>query len=135
MNLKILAALPALFASAALAGPYDQPWSIVESGDRAETKKDATVAITKVDGKSTRSTRKSDPIEPGKHVITVSYETANSISTDRYREMTMDLEGCTRYRVVARYVTRMDPKWEPHVYPEPIPECVKQFKKKEDPKK
>ncbi len=129
MNLKILLAIPALTAGAALAGPYDQPWSIVERGDQSETKKDAIVSVTKIDGKSTRSTRIPDPLTPGKHVVTLSYETAHTIITDRYRDLPMDLEPCIRYRVVARYTSKMDPKWEPVVYPEPISECVNKFLK------
>lgn len=129
----LLLALPAI-ATAALAGPYDQPWAIVESGDQSDVKKDAKVAISKVDGKTTRNVRRSDPIAPGKHVITVNYESAHTVITDRSRDVEMNLEGCTRYRVVARYITRMDPKWEPHVYSEPISECAKKFQKGE-PKK
>ena len=138
MRLKpLLLVIPAMFATAALANQYSQPWAIVESGDISEPKKDARVGITKVDGKSTRNARKSDPIEPGKHTITVAYETARAAAGGSYKDLEIDLEGCTRYRIVARYETKMDPKWEPHVYAEPISECVAKFKKKpaEAPKK
>jgi hypothetical protein len=70
-------ALPALCA---VAGPYDQPYAIVEAPDRSST-----------------------------------------------RELEPALEGCTRYRIAARRVDSVN--WESKVYPEPIAECVKKFRK------
>jgi hypothetical protein len=47
----------------------------------------------------------------------------------------MDLEGCTRYRIVAQYQSKTNPEWKPKVYSEPIGECVAKFKKKDAAKK
>ena len=44
------------------AGMYDQPYAVVERGDNSEVRKEAQVAITKVDGKGTRDPRRTDPI-------------------------------------------------------------------------
>jgi hypothetical protein len=115
-------------ATAAVAGPYDQPWSLVEAGTRSDVRKEAPVAITQVDGTSTRNPRATDPLAPGPHKVTVRYETARGVAADATRELDLKLEGCTRYRVVAAYRTVAGPEWEPKVYPEPIGECRKKFK-------
>jgi len=128
----LLAAGAAFAAVAAFAGPYDQPYALVEGMDRSAVKEEAPAAITKIDGKSTRNVRKSDPIEPGKHVVTIRFETGRVAQSpaETTRELSMDLEGCTRYRIAARRIESIN--WEPKVYSEPIGECVKKFAKKAD---
>ena len=119
----------AFLALAAYAGPYDKPYALVEAADRSSTREEFPPAISKVDGKSTRNPRKSDPIEPGKHRITVRFETARvaQSAAETTRELELDLEACTRYRIAARRLDSVN--WEPKVYSEPIAECVKKFRK------
>lgn len=126
---RLFAPCIALLALAAQAGPYDQPYALVEAADRSSTREEFPVAVTKVDGKSTRNPRKSDPIEPGKHRVTVRFETGRVAQgpSEATRELEMDLEACTRYRVAARRVDSIN--WEPKVYSEPIAECAKRFRK------
>lgn len=136
MNRTVSKAVPLFLAGAvaatlAVAGPYDQPWAMVEPGANSEVRKESRLAITKVDGESTRNPRKPDPIAPGKHVITVHFETGRNVTKEPYRDIQMDLEGCTRYRIVAAYESKSSPEWKPKVYSEPIGECVSKFKKKE----
>ena len=131
MKRTLLAALALAAAGLAQAGMYDKPYAIVESGDNSETRKESRLSITKVDGKSTRNARKTDPIEPGKHKITLHFESARGNFKPEYLDVQMDLEACTRYRVVARYEVKTGPDWKPKVYSEPIGECVGKFKKKE----
>lgn len=136
MKKTLLAAFAlALTAGLAQAGMYDKPYAIAESGDNSETRKESRVAITKVDGKSTRNARKTDPIEPGKHKVTLHFESARAIFRPEYMDVEMDFEPCTRYRIVARYEVKTGPDWKPHVYSEPIGECVKKFAKKDAAKK
>ena len=117
-------------ATGAVAGLYDQPYAIVEAGDANAAREEFVPAISQVDGKSTRNVRRSDPIEPGKHTVTVRFTTARVAQSpaEESRELQMDLEACTRYRVAARRVDSVN--WEPKVYSEPIGECVKKFQKK-----
>jgi hypothetical protein len=77
-------------------------------------------AISQIDGKSTRNTRRSDPIEPGKHVD-------HGALRDGPRRPGLERGGaegrdepggCTRYRVVAHRKDSVN--WEPKVYSEPI---------------
>ena len=128
MKYRTLILVSAAWAATALAGPYDQAYAIVESGDNSQVRKESRLSITKVDGKSTRNARRSDPIEPGKHQVTVHFESARGLAGDQDRELQMELEACTRYRIVANYETVTGPKWEPKIYPEPIVECVRKFK-------
>jgi hypothetical protein len=119
----------AFLALGAAAGQYDQPYAIVERGDPSSVREEFSPSISQIDGKSTRNTRKSDPIAPGKHRITVRFETARVAQSpaEESRELEMDLEPCTLYRIVAH---RVGVNWEPKVYSEPIGECVRKFKKK-----
>ena len=130
MNKLLFATVLATLAlPAAFAGMYDQPYAIVESGDASEVRKEARLAISKVDGKSTRNPRKSDPIPPGKHKITLNFESARGIFRPASLDVEIDLEACTRYRIVATYENKTGGDWKPKVYSEPIGECVKKFKK------
>jgi hypothetical protein len=120
---------------AAAAGLYDQPYALVERGDASETRNEARVAVTKVDGRSTRDPRTTDPLPPGKHVVTLHFETARGAFRPEYLDLEMDLAACTRYRVVASYENRMGPDWKPRVYAERIPECERKFSKEVVPAK
>ena len=122
----------ALFATAAAAAPaaYDKPWSLVESGDGSQTRQEYSVAITQVDGQSTRNPRASEAIEPGKHRVTVRFETARvqQGKAETTRDLQIELEPCTRYRIVAKRTTSTGTQWEPKVYSEAIGECKRKFK-------
>jgi hypothetical protein len=124
-----------LVATTAFAGMYDQPYALVETGDASEPRKEARVAVTKVDGKSTRDARKTDPIAPGKHVITLHFDTARGNFRPEYLDLEMSLDACTRYRIVAVYENKIGPDWKPKAYAEPIPECTRKFAKQTAPAK
>ena len=119
----------ALSATAALAA-YDKPWSVVEAGDRSETRQEFPVAITQVDGKSTRSPRESDALAPGRHTVRVRFETARvqQSEAEKSRDLEMTLEPCTRYRIAAQRTTSTGTQWQPRVYTEKIGECARKFK-------
>lgn len=118
----------AIFAMpAALAGMYDQPYAIVESGSPSETRKELLLVISRVDGQSLRNMRKSDPLAPGKHIITV--QISKSRFNEQTRDIEIDLQACTRYRFVAKLETASALDWKPKIYTEPIGECVRKFKK------
>ena len=130
MTCRRVFACAAFMATGVLAGPYDQPYALLEAGDRNAARDEFVPAITQVDGKSTRDVRRTDPISPGKHRITIRFETARTTqsSSEVSRELEMDLEGCTLYRIVAKRTGGTN--WEPKVYSEPLGECVRKFKKK-----
>ena len=128
MGTRFLASIWVAVAPTALAGMYDQPWARVQSGDRSQVRKEERLAISKVDGKSARNTRQSDPLSPGKHLIEVRFETAAGPTNESTRELEIDLDACTTYRIVAAYEGVGNPNWKPKVYSEPIGECVAKFK-------
>jgi hypothetical protein len=122
--LAILAAVPC-----ARAGMYDQPYAIIESRNASEVRNEARLAINKVDGQGTRDPRKTDPLAPGKHTVTVHFESARGNFRPAYQDVEIDLAPCTRYSIVASYKVKSGPDWKPKVYSESIGECVKKFKK------
>ena len=130
MTRRLAAAFAALAACGAFAGAYDQPYALVEAGDRSPNREEFPPAITQIDGESTRNTRKSDPVAPGKHKVTVRFETARVAQSpaETTRELDLDLAACTRYRIAARRVGATG--WEPKVYSEAIPECKRKFENK-----
>ena len=122
------ASVAAIVCTAAWAGPYDQVYSLVETGDRKPAQRHDTIALARIDGKSPRNPRKSDPLTPGKHSIEVSYSTARAVVTDDLKMLDIETEPCKRYRIVAHYESDRSPKWEPVVQQvEEIGECKRKF--------
>jgi hypothetical protein len=121
--------LAALAPFPALAGMYDQPYALFESGAKSQTRKEATVGISRIDGKSPRNPRKSDPVEPGRHVLDVSFSSARGLTADNIKKLEVDAKPCMRYFISARYESPTGPDWEPVVsHQEPIGECRSKFK-------
>ncbi len=114
-------------ATPALSGMYDQPYAVVETGVQSDARKEARLAITKVDGVSLRNPRKSDPLSPGKHIISLHFASARSVFRPESKDVEIDLEACALYRIVASYEIKTGPNWKPKIYSEPIGECRKKF--------
>ena len=130
MTRRLAVVVALLAATGASAGSFDQPYALVETGDRSPTREEFPLAVTRIDGESTRNTRRSDPVVPGKHRVTVRFETARVAQSPAQatRELDLDLAACTRYRIAARRVGATN--WEPKVYSEAIPECKRKFETK-----
>jgi hypothetical protein len=128
MPIRRAVLLLAFVATRALAGTYDQPYAMVEPGDRSEVRKEFRPVITKIDGKSPGSSRRFDALPPGKHQVTINFETARvqQSNANATRTVELDLEPCMRYRLVARRTEGNE--WEPHVYSEPMDDCMRKFK-------
>ena len=122
-------ALAAFASLGAFAGLYDQPYSLVEPADPSKVREEFSPAITQIDGKSTRSPRRPDPVEPGQHTVTVRFETGRVAQgpDEVSRDVQIDMKPCVRYRIAAK---RVGINWEPRIYQEPIGECNKKFNKK-----
>ena len=125
----LLAPALLLAASSAIAqGQYSKPYAIVERGYNSETRNEATLGLSKIDGKSPQSPRRSDPLPPGKHVIRVHFESARGPFRPEFQDVELDMQPCMLYRIVANYEMRTGPDWKPKVYSEPIGECKRKFK-------
>jgi hypothetical protein len=119
-----------LVSQLACAGPYDAPYGQIEIGDRSATRNEETAAISKIDGKSMRNSRRPGPVEPGRHSVEISFSSARAVVGDQLKTIEIDVEPCKRYRVVARYQNPASGKWEPVVQSvEDIGECRKKFMK------
>jgi len=127
MKTRLLPCALALLATSALAGPYDSPWAIVEGADPSSVRNEFRPAITQIDGKSTRDTRESDALPPGRHQVKVRFQTGrvSQAPGEEERLLDLDLEGCTRYRIAAQRTTGT--QWQPKVYSEKIGECTRKF--------
>lgn len=124
----VLVAMAGLLPHLVAAGAYDQPYGLIESGDRSQTRKEETVAISRIDGEPTRNPRRPDPVAPGKHSVEISFTTARAVVGDDLKTIEIDVQPCKRYRVAARYHTTASGKWDPVVQSvEDIGECKKKF--------
>jgi len=128
-TLAALAVSAGLLPGLAAAGPYDQPYGLIESGDRSQTRNQERVAIARIDGKSPRDPRRPEPLAPGKHLVEISFTSARTVVGDDLKTIEIDVEPCKRYRVVAQYHTSASGKWDPVVGVEDIGECRRKFMK------
>ena len=124
---RILAAL-LLAPSAALAGLYDQPYSIIQT-DRSRSADHLVlpVLVNRVDGVNALADNRA-VVEPGKHAVTVDLHPRKGFHTAT--QVTFDLETrpCTRYYVAARLESSTGQRWEPIVRSEErIGECEAKF--------
>ncbi|MEO8487480.1 MAG: hypothetical protein ABI585_14195 [Betaproteobacteria bacterium] len=131
MHKPLLAAFLVLASSAPFAAfaasSYNQPYAMVERGDNSEVRKESQVGIVRVDGKSTRDPRRTDPIPPGKHTVTLHFTSARGTFRPEYQDLEIDMAACRRYRVVAQYEGRTGGDWKPVYTSEPIGECRRKF--------
>jgi hypothetical protein len=114
-------------------GQFSQPWGVIESGDRSATRNEEPVAITRIDGRSTRNTRRPDPVEPGKRVVQVTFTSARGVVGQPNRTIEIHVQPCKRYRVVAHFQTSARSNWEPAISAiEDIGECRRRFFRDQD---
>lgn len=107
---------------------FNQPWGVIEAGDRSQTRRQEAVAITRIDGSSTRNPRRPDPVAPGKREVVVRFSSARTVVGDQDRTIEIDVQPCKRYRVVAQLENSVSGRWEPVVAaPEDIGECKRRF--------
>lgn len=125
--LTLIAALATAYP--ALAGPYDQPYAMVESGNRSGVRKELPTHIGSIDGESTSRDRRSHVVAPGKRQVEIYLPTRVAPTAKRYRVVEIDATACVRYRIVARYDNLTHIEWTPVVYSEPIGECSRKFKR------
>jgi hypothetical protein len=117
-----------LIAGSAAAGPYDQPYGLIESGWRMQARREEPVAISRIDGESPRNPFVPDPVAPGKRSVEISFSSARTVVGDRLQSIELDVQPCKRYRIAAKYENEVIGKWVPVVQSvEDIGECKKKF--------
>ena len=126
--LLALAALAAATALPALAGPYDQPWSIVETyyGPTSDSHL-RRVIVNRIDDTNTQPQNRV-VTTPGRHNVVLDVPPRRGFHTATQVQMEMDLKPCTRYYMAADLKSPTTQEWAPVVkYEEPIAECEKKF--------
>ena len=120
---SLLAALPAL------AGPYDQPYSII-TVDRARSADPdlRPVIVNRVDGKTVLSDNKA-VVPPGSHQVTIDLPPRRGFKTATQHTFPLEPRPCTRYHVAAKLDSPTTQEWKPVVRStEAIGECEAKFK-------
>ena len=123
-TVKSLLALMTVALVAGCAG--NGPYALFESGDRSAVRKELPVQITAIDGESPMSGRVREAVKPGRRVVDVYLPAAVGPYSKQWRQLRIDAEACTRYRIVAAYENLTHLEWTPVIYPEPIGECPAQ---------
>ena len=112
----------------ALAGPYDQPWSIVTT-DTAPSPdyKLRPVIINRIDGET--NTRREAVVEPGLRIITLDLPPRQGFSLGTQENFELQANPCMRYFLAAKLDTTVGQSWKPVIRSsESIGECLLKFK-------
>jgi hypothetical protein len=120
---SLLAALPAL------AGPYDQVYSLITTDTaRSADPNVIPVIVNRVDGE-TVMTRTEAVVAPGPRKVTIDVPPRKGFSQATQATFDLDAKPCTRYYLAARLDSPTTQTWKPIVRnSEPIGECRKKFK-------
>ena len=127
MNRLFAASL--LVSTAALAGPYDQPYAII-TVDRAKAADPnlRPVIVNRVDGETVPSDNRA-VVTPGKHQVTLDLPPRKGFRTATQHTLEIDAKACTRYNVAARLASSTTQDWTPVVRSsERIGECETKFR-------
>jgi len=121
--------LPALLAaSAAAAGPYDQPWSIIATERTpAADYKLRPVIVNRVDEVNADTGLNQSVVAPGPHQVTVDLPPRKGFPASQ-RTFALATEPCMRYYVAAELRSTVGQEWTPVVRSkERIGECEAKF--------
>jgi hypothetical protein len=125
--MKGLLAITLLTATSALAGPFDQPYSIIET-DAAPSADShmRPVIVNRVDDENSMQNRAVVP--PGPHKVTLDLPPRRGFRTATQVTFDLDTRACTRYYVVAELKSPTLQEWTPKIRrEEEIGECKKKF--------
>jgi hypothetical protein len=115
-----------LSVTPALAGPFDQPYSIIETDTMPSADSHLRpVIVNRVDDENSQNNRA--VVAPGKHKVTLDLPPRKGF---RATQQTFELatEPCMRYYVAARLRSPALQDWEPVVrYSEPMGDCRAKF--------
>jgi hypothetical protein len=117
-----------LLSTAALAGPYDQPYSIIENDPiRSADPKVIPVIVNRVDDVNALTPQRA-VVPPGKHQVTLDVPPRKGFKTATQRTFELVTEPCMRYYVSAKLHSTVGQQWEPIVRgKDRIGECEKKF--------
>jgi hypothetical protein len=124
--MKLLAGL-LLLSTSVLAGPYDQPYSIIETDTAPSADWHIRpVIINRVDGENVLDNRA--VVAPGPHKVTLDLPPRKGFHSATQNTLELATQPCYRYYVVARLASPALQEWTPVVkYQEPMGDCMKKF--------
>ena len=127
MNKLLLA--PLFLATAALAGPYDQPYAIITVDPAKSADPNLRrVIVNRVDDETIMTGNKA-VVAPGKRQVTIDLPPRKGFKQATQTTFEIDAKACTRYYVAAKLDTPTTQTWTPIVRSEEaIGECRKKFK-------
>jgi hypothetical protein len=120
-------AIALLSVTPALAGPFDQPYSIIET-DRVPSADPnlRPVIVNRVDGENSLNNRA--VIAPGPHKVTIDLPPRKGFHEATQVTFDLDTKPCVRYYVAAELKSPTLQEWTPVVrHQDPIGECRKKF--------
>ena len=122
--------IAALFVpSLALAGLYDQPYSIIQTdASRSSDHLIRPVLVNRVDDVNAQYDNRA-VVAPGKHAVTIDLAARQGFHLPTQITFDLETKPCTRYYVVGRLEATTSQKWTPLVRSEErIGECEARFK-------
>ena len=126
--MKRIFLLPILAATAAFAGPFDQPYAIITT----DTKPAADfllrpVIVNRVDGENAVDHRAI--VAPGLRKVTVDLPPRKGFHLATQRTFDLEVKPCVRYNVAAKLESTAGQAWKPVIRSEErIGECETKFK-------
>ncbi|HSS27285.1 MAG TPA: hypothetical protein VLL50_04985 [Usitatibacter sp.] len=118
---------PILLATAALAGPYDQPYAQIQT-ERHFPSADPLVIpviVNRIDGEN--ATNKG-AVAPGMHEVTLDVPPRKGFHTATQNTFQLEAKPCVRYYVAARLKSRTLQEWTPIVRSEErLRDCEAKF--------
>jgi len=128
MKSKLLLAPFLALSAAAYAGPYDQPYSIIENDRIRSADPDVIpVIVNRVDDRNAISPQYA-VVPPGKHQVTVDVPPRRGFHTATQHTFELVTEPCTRYYISAKLDNPLSQRWKPIVRSqERIGECEAKF--------
>jgi hypothetical protein len=129
LSIAVVLALGALASAPVMAGPYDQPYSIIQTELTRSADPDVIpVTINRVDDETIRSRPNDAVVPPGPHKVTVDVPPRKGWHLATQNTFDLVTEPCVRYYVSAKLASRTTQQWEPFVRnKERIGECEKKF--------
>jgi hypothetical protein len=126
--MKRLFLLPILAASAALAGPFDQPYAIIATDTRpAADFLLRPVIVNRVDGENAMDHRA--VVAPGLRKVTVDLPPRKGFHIATQHTFDLEVRPCVRYNVAAKLENSLSQQWKPVIRSEErIGECEVKFK-------
>lgn len=124
----LLACAFATAPSAATAGVYDEPWSVIASDPKPSADPAIRpVIVNRVDGEN--STRNQVVIAPGPHMVTVGLPPRKGFSLGTQETFDLTTSPCMRYFIAAVLDNPVGQRWKPVVRSsELIGECAAKYR-------